>query len=150
MPSQFAQDGTVSPFLARNLCFHNKLSLYQSFNALVAGFSLYLQSSPCSMELVKCYSNNVSEHFATYTTFIILSDIRVVLIVNQWYASEHYYFRNIPSIQKRYTKRIYADVCTSPTFMLVSNFDVKGVFLLTEERLPNFGITKNTTFFSHM
>lgn len=145
-PNQFA------PNPSECINFRTPDTTRMSLLQIIRGFTIYLQRSPCSLELQMTCSpcpQAVEMHFGPYTTFIVLPTLRTVLIVNSWYAShEHYFFRNISSTQKIYRKRPYTSPSISPSIMFVYNIDPRSVFVTGASRNRDICITDKTTFFS--
>ena len=101
------------------------------------------------MDLVP-YFGKMQDHIGPHACIIIMANIRVVLIVNHWYVTEHYYFRNLQCMRRRYAKRKFGEPCMTPTIIYTDEIDVRSVFLLAEEKQRDMCVSKRTTFYSHM
>lgn len=137
-----------------DLNFHSPRTLLKSLHTATKGFAIYAQRSPCSLELSLLSfgsETGVEAHFGPSTVFIILSSLRALLIVNEWYAlNEHYYFRNLRVTQRRYRKRLSADAPVSPSIVHAPDIDPRSVFVITSRREKDLCITENTTFYTLM
>jgi hypothetical protein len=92
-----------------------------------AGFTVFRQRNPCS-ERFLWSSTEAASHWAPHTVFILLPDLRTVLITNRWYAREHhYFFRNVDPL--RYG---------SPMIIVVRDVDPDSVFLHGDTTLRQF------------
>ena len=101
------------------------------------------------MEIVQDF-RDIGAHTGPHTVLIILPTIRVLLIVNRWYISEHYYFRNIQYIQRRYMKRKFGDPCFSPGIIYTDDIDVRSIFVINEEKKRDICVTPRSTFYTLM
>ena len=137
-----------------DLNFHSSRTLLKSLCTATNGFAIYTQRSPCGLELsLLSFSNasGIDVHFGQFTVFIVLSSLRVLLVVNEWYAlHEHYYFRNLSVIQRRYRKRMFPSAAVSPSIIHAPWIDPRSVFVITSKRDKDLCITENTTFYTLM
>lgn len=116
---------------------------------LTRGFFCYRQRKACSLDLIESYDvvrDAIDKHYSSSTYFIVILNLRVLLIVNEWYAEhEHRYFRNIPTYQFKQRKNPTAHV------KIAKNMDPRSVFILSDQKTtPELVATRGSTFFSYM
>ena len=129
---------------ARMLDSH--VSMRKQLQDITNGFFCYKQRRACSLQLMETYEDILNSHYSPYTHYIVILNLRVLLIVNEWYAQhEHPYFRNIPSVQFKQHRRL------TPCVKLVHNMNPRSVFILCDQKTsPEIVANTSSTFFSYM
>jgi len=133
-------------FVLREMLQPN-VDLRTQLHSITCGFTCYRQSKPCSLALILSLStpaNIIDDNYAPHSYFILLLNLRVLLVVNEWYAQEeHCYFRNLKPVQfKQFKKK-------TPSVIL-ANINPCSIFLLAGSECCEPVPDGEATFFSHM
>ena len=103
---------------------------YKTFlNRQTSGFSVFRQRHPCSELLCWC-SNDAASFWSPWVSYIVIPELRVVIVANRWYAlNHHYYFRNVPRLLQR---------DGMPTITMVTRVEPDSVFLFGDTTMRQF------------
>ena len=124
----------------------NSRKPFNSMKHLIKGFYIYRQRRPCAMEfhdVTHGASSVLWENYGYGSVFIIIMNLKICLITNEWYArNEHYYFRNLRSFRRG---------TTGPLFIITNDADPRSVFVAPEKKSCTTAllITSETTMFSY-
>ena len=113
------------------------------------GFFCYKQRKACSLHLIETYESAkdvINNHYSAHTHFVLILNLRLLLVVNEWYAEhEHSYFRNISSVQFKQRRAM------TPFVKVVGNMNPRSVFILSDQKTsPELVANTSSTFFSYM
>ena len=134
----------VLPEFEHALC--NSRKPFNTMKHLIKGFNIYRQRRPCSMEFLDVThgaSSILSDNYGHGSVFIIIMNLKICLITNEWYAlHEHYYFRNLRSFRRG---------TSGPLFIIANDVDPRSVFVAPEIKSCTSSLltTSETTMFSY-